>query len=49
MARGGIVLASDVGGHRELVRQAENGLLFPADDAKALARAIDAAITRRPQ
>lgn len=49
MARGGIVLASDVGGHRELVRQGENGLLFPADDAKALARAIDAAITRRPQ
>ena len=49
MARGGIVLASDVGGHRELVRQGENGLLFPADDAKALARALDAAITRRPQ
>ena len=49
MARGGMVLASDVGGHRELVRQGENGLLFPADDAKALARAIDAAITRRPQ
>jgi PEP-CTERM/exosortase A-associated glycosyltransferase len=49
MARGGIVLASDVGGHRELVRQGENGLLFPADDAKTLARAIDAAITRRPQ
>lgn len=49
MARGGLVLASDVGGHRELVRHAENGLLFPADDAKALARALDAAITRRAQ
>ncbi len=47
MARGGIVIASDVGGHRELVRHGETGLLFPADDAKALARALDAAITRR--
>lgn len=49
MARGGVVLASDVGGHRELVRHGETGLLFPADDAKALARALDAAITRRAQ
>lgn len=49
MARGGVVLASDVGGHRELIRHGENGLLFEADDAKALARAIDAAITRRGQ
>ena len=49
MARGGVVIASDVGGHRELVRHGETGLLFPADDAKALARALDAAITRRAQ
>lgn len=49
MARGGLVIASDVGGHRELIRHGENGLLFPTDDAKALARALDAAITRRPQ
>ncbi|HVA11977.1 MAG TPA: TIGR04063 family PEP-CTERM/XrtA system glycosyltransferase [Stellaceae bacterium] len=49
MARGGVVLASDVGGHRELVRHGENGLLFPADDAKALARTLDAAIARRGQ
>jgi len=49
MARGGLVLASDVGGHREIVRHGTNGLLFPADDAKALARALDAAITRRAQ
>ena len=49
MARGGVVLASDVGGHRELVSHGDNGLLFPADDAKALARALDAAIVRRPQ
>jgi glycosyltransferase involved in cell wall biosynthesis len=49
MARGGVVLASDVGGHREIVRHGENGLLFAADDAKALARTVDAAITRRAQ
>jgi PEP-CTERM/exosortase A-associated glycosyltransferase len=49
MAHGGVVVASDVGGHRELVRHGENGLLFAADDAKALARALDAAITRRGQ
>ncbi|HXR86991.1 MAG TPA: TIGR04063 family PEP-CTERM/XrtA system glycosyltransferase [Stellaceae bacterium] len=49
MARGGLVLASDVGGHRELIRHGENGLLFPADDATLLARALDAAITRRAQ
>lgn len=49
MARGGLVLVSDVGGHRELVQHGANGLLFPADDAKALARALDAAITRRAQ
>jgi glycogen(starch) synthase len=49
MARGGVVIASDVGGHRELIRHGETGLLFPADDAKALARALDAAITRQSQ
>lgn len=37
MAQGRLVLASDVGGHRELIRQGENGLLFQADDAGALA------------
>ena len=37
MARGRIVLASDVGGHRELIRAGVTGYLFPADDARALA------------
>ncbi len=37
MAQGRLVLASDVGGHRELIRQGENGMLFRADDADALA------------
>ncbi len=49
MARGGIVLASDVGGHRELVRHGETGLLCPAGDAAALAQAIRAALARRAQ
>lgn len=39
MAMGLPVLASDVGGHRELIRDRETGLLFAADDAKALADA----------
>lgn len=40
MAQGGIVLASDVGGHRELVRHGETGYLFPAGRADALADAV---------
>lgn len=40
MARGGIVLASDVGGHRELVRDGETGHLFRAGDVAALAQAV---------
>ncbi len=40
MARGRVVLASDVGGHRELLRHDETGFLFPADDVAGLAEAI---------
>jgi PEP-CTERM/exosortase A-associated glycosyltransferase len=36
MAMGKAVLASDVGGHRELIQHELTGLLFRADDAKAL-------------
>ncbi len=39
MAQGGVVLASDVGGHRELVVDGETGRLFRADDRDALAGA----------
>jgi PEP-CTERM/exosortase A-associated glycosyltransferase len=39
MARGRLVLASDVGGHRELIRDGETGFLFRADDVSALAKA----------
>lgn len=40
MAQGKLVLASDVGGHKELISNAENGYLFPADDPAALAQSI---------
>jgi PEP-CTERM/exosortase A-associated glycosyltransferase len=47
MAQGRIVLASDVGGHRELVRDGDTGFLFPAGDAAALAAAIADVLDRR--
>ena len=40
MALGKVIVASDVGGHRELIRDGETGNLFPADDKDALAHAI---------
>jgi PEP-CTERM/exosortase A-associated glycosyltransferase len=40
MAQGKLVLASDVGGHRELIRDGENGRLFAAGDSAALAAAV---------
>jgi PEP-CTERM/exosortase A-associated glycosyltransferase len=40
MACGGIVLVSDVGGHRELVRDRETGYSFRAGDLDALSRSI---------
>ncbi|WP_321528167.1 TIGR04063 family PEP-CTERM/XrtA system glycosyltransferase [Sedimenticola selenatireducens] len=39
MAQGKLVLASDVGGHRELIRDGENGRLFRAGDEASLATA----------
>ena len=40
MAQGKLLVASDVGGHRELIRDGETGVLFRAGDAAALAAAI---------
>jgi PEP-CTERM/exosortase A-associated glycosyltransferase len=40
MAQGQLLVASDVGGHRELIRDGETGILFKADDVEALAHAI---------
>jgi PEP-CTERM/exosortase A-associated glycosyltransferase len=47
MAQGRMLVASDVGGHRELIRDGETGVLFPAGDAGALADAIEAVLARR--
>jgi len=40
MAQGRVLLASDVGGHKELIRHGETGMLFKAGDAKALAAGV---------
>jgi glycogen synthase len=40
MAQGKLVLASDVGGHRELIDDGVTGRLFAAGDASALAAAV---------
>lgn len=47
MALGKLVLASDVGGHRELIRDGETGRLFAGDDPQALAAAVSALLARR--
>jgi glycosyltransferase involved in cell wall biosynthesis len=40
MAQGRLLVASDVGGHKELIRDGETGILFRAGDATSLAQAI---------
>ena len=47
MASGRVLIASDVGGHRELVRDGQTGFLFPAGDAAALATAITRTLDAR--
>ncbi|MEO1766710.1 TIGR04063 family PEP-CTERM/XrtA system glycosyltransferase [Thiobacter aerophilum] len=47
MAQGHLFVASDVGGHRELICHGETGWLFPADDTAALARAVLQAFANR--
>jgi PEP-CTERM/exosortase A-associated glycosyltransferase len=49
MAQGRIVVASDVGGHRELIRDGETGFLFPAGNADALARTLAGVLARRDE
>ena len=44
MAQGRIFVASNVGGHRELIRHGETGYLCPAGDARALATALGEAL-----
>ena len=40
MAQGRLVVASDVGGHKELITDQENGVLFKANDANSLAESV---------
>jgi PEP-CTERM/exosortase A-associated glycosyltransferase len=47
MAQGRVLVASDVGGHRELIRDGETGRLFKAGDAGALAAAIEHMLEHR--
>jgi PEP-CTERM/exosortase A-associated glycosyltransferase len=44
MAQGRLLVASDVGGHRELIRHGQTGWLFPAGQAAALAAALAEAL-----
>jgi len=48
MAQGRVLVASDVGGHRELIRDGETGVLFKAGDPDALAAAV-VGLLREPQ
>ncbi len=47
MAQGRLVVASDVGGHRELIRHGETGALFRAGDASSLANTVIALLNAR--
>jgi PEP-CTERM/exosortase A-associated glycosyltransferase len=47
MAQGRLLVASNVGGHKELIRHGETGWLFRADSADALAAAVDELLQRR--
>jgi glycosyltransferase involved in cell wall biosynthesis len=41
MAMGKVLVASDVGGHKELISHGQTGVLFPAGDADALAAELE--------
>ena len=47
MAQGRLVVASDMGGHKELIRHGDTGMLFTAGDASALAAAVSDLLARR--
>jgi PEP-CTERM/exosortase A-associated glycosyltransferase len=47
MAQGRMLVASDVGGHRELIRDRETGYLFPAGSVDGLVDAIEAVLRDR--
>jgi hypothetical protein len=47
MAQGRVLLASDVGGHRELIRDGETGFLFKAGDPHELAGTLSRVLAER--
>lgn len=47
MAQKKLVLASDVGGHHELIKDGENGYLFEADNTEALSNKILSVLAER--
>ena len=47
MAQGRMFMASDVGGHRELIRDRETGFLFRAGDVAALEAALEELLAQR--
>jgi len=47
MAQGQLLVASDVGGHRELIRDWETGVLFRAGSAEALAQGLVRLLAQR--
>jgi PEP-CTERM/exosortase A-associated glycosyltransferase len=49
MAQGRLLVASDVGGHKELIRHGETGWLFEAGSVEALARALHDLLDSRAQ
>jgi glycogen synthase len=49
MAQGRVFVASNVGGHRELVRHGETGYLCPAGSALALEQGLEDALAQREQ
>ena len=49
MAQGRIFVASDVGGHKELIRDGETGRLFKAGSATALAAVVEEMLAQREQ
>jgi glycogen synthase len=49
MAQGRVLVASDVGGHRELIRDNETGFLFSAGNVAALTDKLDQVLKQRDQ
>ena len=47
MAQGRLLVASDVGGHRELIRHGETGYLFKAGSTQAFVDAVDELLGRK--